>query len=153
MYFVCLRVLYYFFKSIYDITTGDEDCGLTNSTMTTAHLGTLNSFNPTDEPITSYLERVQLFFAANSVSEGKQVPTFISIVGPATYAILRDLLILLLHSQVLSHWLTFSNASRSPRELPLWSATTFTKERSTRRRDCNSVRCSSSQTRNTLSIR
>ena len=64
------------FKSIYDITTGDEDCGLT---MATAHLGTLNSF------ITSYLERVQLFFAA------KQVPTFLSIVGPATYAILRDL--------------------------------------------------------------
>ncbi len=59
--------------------------------MATAHLGTLNSFNPTDEPITSYLERVQLFFAANSVSEGKQVPTFHSIVGPATYAILRDL--------------------------------------------------------------
>ncbi len=76
------------FKSIYNITTGDEDCGLTNSTMATAHLGTLNSFNPTNEPITSYLERVQLFFAANSVSEGKQVPTFLSIVGPA---ILRDL--------------------------------------------------------------
>ena len=38
---------------------------------------------------------------------------------------------LLLHFQVLSHGLTFSNASRSitsPRELPLWNATTFTKE-------------------------
>ena len=56
--------------------------------MATAHLGTLN---PMDEPITSYLERVQLFFAANSVGDGKQVPTFLSIIGPATYAILRDL--------------------------------------------------------------
>ena len=67
--------------------------------MATAHLGTLNSFNITDEPITSYLEHVQLLFAATSVGDGKQVPTFPSIVGPA-----------------------------SPRELPLWSATTFTKE-------------------------
>ncbi len=59
--------------------------------MATTHLGTLNAFNPAAEPITSYLERVQLFFAANSVGDGKQVPTFLSIVGPATYAILRDL--------------------------------------------------------------
>ena len=59
--------------------------------MATAHLGTITAFNPTDEPITSYLERVQLFFAANSVDEDKQVATFLSTVGPATYAVLRDL--------------------------------------------------------------
>jgi len=59
--------------------------------MATAHLGTLNAFNSAEEPITSYLECVQLFFTANSVDEGKQVPTFLSTVGPATYAILQDL--------------------------------------------------------------
>ncbi len=62
---------------------------------------------------------------------------------------------LLLHFQVLSHGLTFSNASRSitsPRELPLWSATTFTKEINSKEK----LQPSTMQlfaTRNTLSIR
>ena len=64
---------------------------ISTSTMATAHLGTLNAFNSAEEPITYYLEHVQLFFTANSVNEGKEVPTFLSTVGPATYAILRDL--------------------------------------------------------------
>ncbi len=67
------------------ITTGDEDCGLTNSTMSTAHLGTLN---PTDEPITSTLEHVQLSLLQIQLAMANKC---LSIVGPATYAILRDL--------------------------------------------------------------
>ena len=45
---------------------------ISTSTMATAHLGTLNAFNSAEEPITSYLEHVQLFFTANSVDEGKE---------------------------------------------------------------------------------
>ena len=69
--------------------------------MATAQLGTLKEFNSAEEPITSYLERVQLFFAANSVARDKQVPTFLSAVGPATYSILRDLCAPALPSTVL----------------------------------------------------
>ncbi len=71
--------------------------------MATKHLGTLNS-----------LERVQLLFAANSVSDGKQVPTFLlSIVGPATYAILRDLFAPALPSSVTLA--EISNANYEPK--------------------------------------
>ena len=46
------------------------------------------------ENISSYLERVELFFTANGVAEDKRVPAFLSVVGAATYALLRDLLAL-----------------------------------------------------------
>ena len=48
------------------------------------------------ENISSYLERVELFFAANGVAENKRVPIFPSLVGASTYmytcTLLRDLL-------------------------------------------------------------
>ena len=59
--------------------------------MAAAPLGTLKENNSSAEPISAYLERVKLFFIANSVDEGKQVPTFLSIVGPTTYSVLRNL--------------------------------------------------------------
>ena len=67
--------------------------------MATAHLGTLKEFNPAEESISSYLERVQLFFTANEVDARRQVPTFLCIVGPTTYATLRDLFVPTLPSE------------------------------------------------------
>ena len=59
--------------------------------MATAPVGTLNEFNSSTESITAYLERVDLYFAANSIEDNKKVATFLSVVGPSVYSILRDL--------------------------------------------------------------
>ena len=59
--------------------------------MATTQIGTLKEFNSSAESITAYLERVDLYFAANSIAEDKQVATFLSVVGPSVYSTLRDL--------------------------------------------------------------
>ena len=58
--------------------------------MTT--IGRIGEFKPDEEQISAYLERIQLFFTANSIAEEKQVAVLLSVVGPKTYALLRDLL-------------------------------------------------------------
>ena len=57
-----------------------------------ATIGQIGEFKPEKECIAAYLERLQLFFIANSIAEGKQVATLLSVVGTKTYALLRDLL-------------------------------------------------------------
>ena len=58
-----------------------------------ATLGHIGKFDPADESISAYLERVKLFFAANDIEDPKQVAVFLSVViGPKNYALLRDLL-------------------------------------------------------------
>ena len=54
--------------------------------------GTLKEFQPESDAIKAYLERVELYFTANSVDEDKQVPILLSAIGSATYALLSDLL-------------------------------------------------------------
>ena len=54
-------------------------------------LGHSQEFRSDTESVAAYLERVQLFFTANDVAENKQVPVFLSSIGAATYALLRDL--------------------------------------------------------------
>ena len=55
-------------------------------------MGNLHEFHPDKENLSTYLERVQIFFAANEVSEEKQVPLFLNAIGGTTYALLRSLL-------------------------------------------------------------
>ena len=57
-----------------------------------ATLGHIGKFDPADESISAYLERVELFFAANGIEDPKQVAVFLSVIGPKNYALLRDLL-------------------------------------------------------------
>ena len=57
-----------------------------------ATIGQMGEFKPDEEGISAYLERLQLFFVANSVEEGKQVAVLLSVIGAKTYALLRDLL-------------------------------------------------------------
>ena len=57
-----------------------------------ATIGQVGEFKPEEEKISAYLERIQLFFAANSIAEEKQVAILLSVVGPKTYSLLRDLL-------------------------------------------------------------
>ena len=55
--------------------------------MTT--LGKIQEFCPEKE---KFLERVELFFAANDIPTEKQVPVFLSVVGGVTYGVLRNLI-------------------------------------------------------------
>ena len=53
--------------------------------------GTLQEFTPGSESVTTYLERVNVFFKANDIAAGKRVPVLLSVVGAKTYALLRSL--------------------------------------------------------------
>jgi len=57
-----------------------------------AQFGQLPEYHPETEKIAVYLERVELFFAANDIVEDKRVAIFLSSVGGKTYSILQDLL-------------------------------------------------------------
>ena len=48
-------------------------------------------FHLEEETIESYLECIELFFAANEIADGKKVPVFLSVIGSKTYAILWSL--------------------------------------------------------------
>ena len=43
------------------------------------------------EKISTYIDRVKLYFEANNVSPEKQVPTFLSIIDPKLSGLVRDL--------------------------------------------------------------
>ena len=57
-----------------------------------ATFGLIQEFQPDNERISAYLERVQMFFQANDIAEEKQVPILLSVIGGKTYALLSDLL-------------------------------------------------------------
>ena len=58
--------------------------------MATSVIGTLTEFNPEDQDVASYLEKVELFFEANNIAEEKKVAVFLTAVGQKTYKILRQ---------------------------------------------------------------
>ena len=60
-------------------------------TMTTS-IGNLAEFHAGKEKVSDYLERVSLYFEANSVAEGKQVAVLLTAIGGETYALLTNLL-------------------------------------------------------------
>lgn len=53
--------------------------------------GSVQEYNQENELFSAYLERVNLFFAANSVADDKRVPIFLTVVGSKTYSLLRNL--------------------------------------------------------------
>ena len=57
-----------------------------------ATLGKLHEFQPDTEELAAYLERVDIYFAANDVNDEKKVPVLLSAIGGNTYGILRSLL-------------------------------------------------------------
>ena len=65
---------------------------LTLATRMTATMGSLHEFRPDSEDLSTYLERVEIFFAANDVPPEKKVPVLLNAVGGTTYALLRSLL-------------------------------------------------------------
>lgn len=61
------------------------------STMASA-VGKLEAFDPAADSIAVYSERVEIYFAANSVPEGKHVVMFLSLIRGNAYALLHHLL-------------------------------------------------------------
>ena len=59
--------------------------------MATITIGKLTEFDPRTDSITAYVERVNLYFQANEVADGKKVAVFLSTIGSKTYAVLRNL--------------------------------------------------------------
>ena len=57
-----------------------------------ASIGKIQEFDPVNERISTYLERIELFFTANGIPEEKQVLSFLSIIGGKNYMLLSDLL-------------------------------------------------------------
>ena len=57
-----------------------------------AQLGKLHEFQPDTEELCSYLERVDIYFAANDVPDKKKVPVLLNCIRGGTYGLLRSLL-------------------------------------------------------------
>ena len=55
------------------------------------HIGNIAVFQPEAKSMPAYLERMDLFLIANDIAADKRVPVFLSLVGGATYGLLRNL--------------------------------------------------------------
>ena len=58
----------------------------------TVTYGAIKEFDSNVETITTYLERLQLYFAVNNVAEERKVPVLLMVIGPKVYMLLRGLL-------------------------------------------------------------
>ena len=58
------------------------------ATRTIRHM---QEFAPENESVKAYLERFQLFVAANAIDDDKLVPTLLTVVGSAHYSLIRGL--------------------------------------------------------------
>ena len=47
----------------------------------TRTLGSLHEFRPDSEELSTYMERVEIYFASNDVPEDKKVPVFLNAIG------------------------------------------------------------------------
>ena len=61
-------------------------------TMATQQLGRMQEFEPDTESISAYLERLQLFFEANDIADGKKVSVLLTVIGRNNFSLLRNLL-------------------------------------------------------------
>ena len=50
-------------------------------------MGRVKEFNPQEENITAYLERLQLYFECNGVEDAKRVPALLTLVGAKVYEV------------------------------------------------------------------
>ena len=53
--------------------------------------GRLEAFEPEGENISTYLERVELYFAANGIAEEKQTSVLLTVIGTKNYGIIKSL--------------------------------------------------------------
>ena len=64
-----------------------------NATITGAIAGHLEPFDSEVKSIVVYLERVELYFAANEIMADKRVPVFLNLFGRENYSLLRSILL------------------------------------------------------------
>ena len=68
-----------------------RDITLATRMATTRTISTIQDYHPEDKPFSSYMERVELFFAANDVADAKKVPILLSLIGRKTNGLLHNL--------------------------------------------------------------
>lgn len=56
------------------------------------HIGKIEQFDDSVESWESYEERLQAFFLANAIDNAHKVPALISLIGPKTYTLLKNLI-------------------------------------------------------------
>lgn len=56
------------------------------------HIGKIEQFDDSVESWESYEERLQAFFLANDIDNAHKVPALISLIGPKTYTLLKNLI-------------------------------------------------------------
>jgi len=71
-----------------DITSGDEERILKNMSL----IGQLKEFDRAKESFEAYIERLESFMKANGVKEENKVAVLLTVIGPETYGLLRNLL-------------------------------------------------------------
>lgn len=57
-----------------------------------ALIGNLEQFEAEKHEVGDYLERMEQFFIVNAIEEGMKVPMLITLIGPGTYNVLKNLL-------------------------------------------------------------
>ena len=60
-------------------------------TVYTPVFGRLEAFEPEGENISTYLERVELYFLANGIAEDKQASVLLTVIGMKNYGIIKSL--------------------------------------------------------------
>ena len=58
-----------------------------------ATLGRIQEFDPKEETIEAYLERVQIFIQANGIKDEKRFAVLLIVLGSRTYGVLRNVLV------------------------------------------------------------
>ena len=59
--------------------------------MATSSIGRINEYNE-NEDFESYLERFEFWLEANNIDEAKKAATFLAVVGPKPYKLLKNLI-------------------------------------------------------------
>ena len=58
----------------------------------TMQIGSIGSFDESEEPFESYSKRIDLYFMANDIKDNKKVAAFLTLAGPKIYALTTSLL-------------------------------------------------------------
>lgn len=76
----------------YTTQIGDEEETNLRHTMAKGGVGKVGIFDETLESWESYTERIDMFFIANGIKPEVKVASFLSMIGPKTYGLLKNLL-------------------------------------------------------------
>ena len=61
--------------------------------MTKPTLGTMDPFDPNTDTWPAYTERLDQFFVANDIADGKKVAVLLTVIGTKAYTLLRNIVV------------------------------------------------------------